>query len=79
MAGMGSAMIRGIMKKHKVASLPEMLKTAAELGVEINICEMSMNLMGFKKEEMIDYPGMKICGVATFIADASESKVQMFI
>jgi peroxiredoxin family protein len=79
MAGMGTAMIKGIMKKHKVASLPELIKTAGELGVEINVCEMSMNLMGFKKEELIDYPGLNICGVATFIADASESKVQMFI
>ena len=56
-----------------------MFKTAGELGIQINICEMSMNLMGFKKEEMIDYPNMKICGVATFLADASESKVQLFI
>jgi peroxiredoxin family protein len=79
MAGMGTAMIKGIMKKHKVSSLPELIKTAGELGVEINVCEMSMNLMGFKKEELIDYPGLNICGVATFIADASESKVQMFI
>ena len=79
MGGMGTAMIKGIMKKHKVASLPEMFKTAGELGVEINICEMSMNLMGFKKEEMIDYPGMNICGVATFLSDAQESKIQLFI
>jgi len=79
MAGMGTAMIKGIMKKHKVASLDEMFKTAGELGIEINICEMSMNLMGFKKEEMIDYPHMNICGVATYIADASESKIQLFI
>ena len=79
MAGMGTAMIKSIMKKHIVASLPELIKTAGELGVEINVCEMSMNLMGFKKEELIDYPGLNICGVATFIADASESKVQMFI
>jgi peroxiredoxin family protein len=79
MCGMGTAMIKGIMKKHKVASLPEMLKTAAELGVEINICEMSMNLMGFKKEEMIDYPNMTVCGVATFLSDAQESKIQLFI
>ena len=79
MCGMGTAMIKGIMKKHKVSSLPELLKIAGELGVEINVCEMSMNLMGFKKEELIDYPGLNICGVATFIADASESKVQMFI
>lgn len=79
MCGMGTAMIKGIMKKHKVASLDEMFATAGELGVEINICEMSMNLMGFKKEEMIDYPHMNVCGVATFLADASESKVQLFI
>jgi peroxiredoxin family protein len=79
MAGMGTAMIKGIMKKNKVASLPEMFKTAGEIGVEINICEMSMNLMGFKKEEMIDYPNMTICGVATFLSDAQESKIQLFI
>jgi peroxiredoxin family protein len=79
MAGMGTSMIKGIMKKHKVASLPEMFKTAGELGIQINICEMSMNLMGFKKEEMIDYPKMTICGVATFLSDAQESKIQLFI
>ncbi|HQH18508.1 MAG TPA: DsrE/DsrF/DrsH-like family protein [Bacteroidales bacterium] len=79
MMGMGTCMIKGIMKKNNVASLEEMFKTAGELGIQINICEMSMNLMGFKKEEMIDYPNMKICGVATFLADASESKVQLFI
>ena len=79
MGGMGTAMIKGIMKKHKVASLEEMFKTAGELGVEINICEMSMNLMGFKKEEMINYPGINICGVATFLSDAQESKIQLFI
>ena len=79
MCGMGTSMIKGIMKKHKVASLEEMFKIAGENGVEINICEMSMNLMGFKKEEMIDYPGMNICGVATFLSDAQESKIQLFI
>jgi len=79
MGGIGTAMIKGIMKKHKVASLEEMFKTAGELGVEINICEMSMNLMGFKKEEMINYPGINICGVATFLSDAQESKIQLFI
>ncbi|MCX6245623.1 MAG: DsrE/DsrF/DrsH-like family protein [Bacteroidetes bacterium] len=79
MAGMGTAMIKSIMKKHKVASLPEMFKIAGELGIDINICEMSMNLMGFKKEEMIDYPNMTVCGVATFLSDAQESKIQLFI
>jgi peroxiredoxin family protein len=79
MCGMGTAMIKGIMKKHKVASLEEMFQTAGELGVEINICEMSMNLMGFKREEMIDYPHMTVCGVGTYLSDAQESKIQLFI
>lgn len=79
MMGMGTGMMKGLMKKKNVASLEQMFKTAGELGVQINICEMSMDLMGFKREEMIDYPHMNVCGVATFLADASESKVQLFI
>jgi peroxiredoxin family protein len=79
MMGMGTSMMKGLMKKKNVASLGEMFKIAGELGVEINICEMSMDLMGFRKEEMIDYPNLTVCGVATFLADASESKVQLFI
>jgi peroxiredoxin family protein len=79
MNGMGTSMIKGIMKKNKVASVEEMFLTAGELGIQINICEMSMNLMGFKREEMIDYPHMSVCGVATFLADAAESKIQLFI
>ena len=79
MCGMGTSMIKGLMKKNNVASLDQMFTYAEELAVEFNVCEMSMNLMGFKKEELIDYPYMNICGVATFLADASESKVQLFI
>jgi peroxiredoxin family protein len=79
MMGMGTGMMKGLMKKKNVASLEQMFKTAGELGIEINICEMSMDLMGFKREEMIDYPHMNICGVATFLADAQESKIQLFI
>jgi peroxiredoxin family protein len=79
MAGMGTAMIRDLMKKKHVASLEEMIATAAELGVEINICQMSMDLMGFKKEEMIDYPNLKYVGVGSYLADAGESRVQLFI
>ncbi len=79
MEGMGKDMIKGIMKKKNIASPREMLTTAGELGVQIDICEMSMDLMGFKKEEMIDYPNLGYCGVATFLADAGESSVQLFI
>lgn len=79
MKGLGKDMIKGIMKHKNIASPEEMLATACELGVQIDICEMSMDLMGFKKEEMIDYPNLGYCGVATFLADAGESSIQLFI
>jgi peroxiredoxin family protein len=40
---------------------------------------MSMDLMGFKKEEMVDYPGLEVCGVATMLSHAKESAIQFFI
>ena len=79
MAGMGTAMMKSLMKKKNVASLDEMFEMAAELGVKIYICEMSMSLMGFKKEEFIDYPNLEYVGVATFLEQAKNSKVQLFI
>ena len=79
MAGMGTGMLKDLMKKKHVSSLEELIAIASELGVEINICQMSMDLMGFKKEEMIDYPKLNYCGVATYLADAGESRVQLFI
>ena len=79
MAGIGTEMLKSLMKKKNVASLEEMFQTAGELGVEICVCQMSMDLMGFKKEEMIDYPHLEYCGVGSFLADAEESKIQLFI
>ncbi len=79
MAGMGTAMLKDLMRKKNAPSLDQLFEMAAALGVEIKICEMSMDLMGFKREEMIDYPNLDYCGVATFLAEAKESSVQMFI
>ncbi len=79
MAGMGTAMLKDLMRKKNAPSLDKLFELAAMLGVQIKICEMSMDLMGFKREEMIDYPQLEYCGVATFLAEAKESSVQMFI
>ncbi len=79
MGGIGPKMIKMLMKKQNVLSLEQMFKEAGELGIEIVVCEMSMGLMGFKKEEMIDYPNLKYAGAATFVADAGESSIQLFI
>jgi peroxiredoxin family protein len=56
-----------------------MIALAAELEVKIYICEMSMDLMGFRPEEMIDYPGREFVGVAKFLQEAGDSKIQLFI
>ena len=79
MGGMGTTMMKSLMKKKNVASLEEMIALAEELGVRIYVCEMSMDLMGFKREEFIDYKGMDFAGVATFLQEAQNSKVQLFI
>ncbi len=79
MGGMGTAMMKGLMKKKNVASLEEMIALAGELGVRIFICELSMDLMGFKREEMITYPDLTYCGVAKFLQEAIGSKIQLFI
>lgn len=79
MAGMGPLIIKYLMKKQNVLSLDQMFIEAGELGIEITVCEMSMNLMGFKREEIIDYPHLRYAGAATFIADAGESSMQLFI
>jgi len=79
MGGLGTAMMKSLMQKKNVASLDQMIEMAAELGVRIYVCEMSMDLMGFKREEMIDYPGLDYVGVAKFLEEAMNSRIQLFI
>ncbi|NLM36039.1 MAG: FAD-dependent oxidoreductase [Clostridiales bacterium] len=77
MAGIGPKMIRGIMKKNNVNSLEELIQSAIDSGVEIVACQMSMELLGLKKEELID--GVKIGGVGYYLGEAEESNVNLFI
>lgn len=79
MAGGGPLMIRHIMKKKGVASVEEMIELSKELGVELNVCTMSMDLLGMKEEELIDYPGRSFCGVAKFLETAAPGKLTMFL
>ena len=79
MAGMGPRMIRSVMKARGVKSLEELMKEAAEFGVRIHVCEMSMGVMGLKEGEMIDYPNLDYVGVGSFIQMISESKQVVFL
>lgn len=77
MAGMGTAMIKGIMKKKNVNSLPELIQSALDNGVRVQACQMSMDLMGIQKEELLD--NIETVGVATFIHASDESNATIFI
>jgi len=77
MGGMGTAMIKGIMKKKNVSSLPELIQSALDNGVRVQACQMSMDLMGIRKEELID--GIETVGVATFIHASDESNATIFV
>lgn len=77
MLGMGPMMIRLVMKQKNVSSLEELIAQAREQGVTLMACQMSMDVMGIKKEELLD--GVEIGGVATYLGEAEEADVNLFI
>ncbi|MCX7695305.1 MAG: FAD-dependent oxidoreductase [Caloramator sp.] len=77
MGGIGAKMIRGIMKKKNISSLEELIEQAKANGVKLVACSMSMDVMGIKKEELID--GVEIGGVAAYLGEAEQSNVNLFI
>jgi NADPH-dependent 2,4-dienoyl-CoA reductase/sulfur reductase-like enzyme/peroxiredoxin family protein/TusA-related sulfurtransferase/rhodanese-related sulfurtransferase len=77
MGGMGLAMIKGIMKKKNVPSLPDLIASAQAAGVKLVACRMSMDLMGIKREELID--GIEEGGVAMYLDRAEAGNVNLFI
>ena len=77
MGGMGTAMMKRIMKDKNVDSLDALIQKAIKSGVRIVACTMSMDVMGIKKEELID--GVEFAGVGSYLGDAEESNVNLFI
>lgn len=77
MMGMGSKMIRGIMKKKNIDSLESLIRQAMDNGVEFIACQMTMDMMGIKKEELLD--GVTVGGVASYMQKAEEAGVNLFI
>jgi len=77
MAGMGAKMIRSIMKSKGVSSLEELVESAKAHGVHLVACQMSMDIMGIHKEELID--GVELGGVSTFLGSGEQSDMSLFI
>jgi len=77
MLGMGTKMMRGIMKKYNVYPPEELLKMFIQNGGKVIACSMTMNLMGIKREELID--GIEEGGVGTYLSFAEKSGINLFI
>ena len=77
MAGAGLKMMKSIMKQKNVNTLPDFIESAMRSGVKIVACSMTMDIMGIKKEELID--GVEIGGVAMYLAEAESGNFNLFI
>ena len=78
MAGMGPMMMRQLAREHKVAEPTELLEMAQQLGVKLWPCQMSLDLMGLKRDDLIDGLPESV-GAATALQRMSESEIQLFI
>jgi peroxiredoxin family protein len=76
-AGMGAPMMKKVMKGAGAMSLEELVDSAREQGVKFVACTLSMDILGFKEEEMID--GLEYAGVAAYLGEADEANVNLFI
>ncbi|MBB6284526.1 DsrE/DsrF/DrsH-like family protein [Geobacillus subterraneus] len=76
-AGIGPKLIKKVIKKHNAMPLPQLIEMAKEQGVKLVACQMTVDLLGLKPEELID--GIEFAGVAAYLADASEGNVNLFI
>jgi peroxiredoxin family protein len=76
--GVGTRMMQTVMKQNKMPGVPELMETALDLGVRFIACTTTMGLMGISKETLID--GIdQFAGVTTYLAEARQGSVNLFI
>jgi peroxiredoxin family protein len=75
--GMGPRFFRTLMKRNNVQPLSEMVETASQLGVRLIACRMSMGIMGVREAELLD--DIDYGGVATYLCNASDANLNLFI
>jgi NADPH-dependent 2,4-dienoyl-CoA reductase/sulfur reductase-like enzyme/peroxiredoxin family protein/rhodanese-related sulfurtransferase/TusA-related sulfurtransferase len=77
MAGMGTAMMKHVMAQKHVDTPQQLLDNARRQGLRLVACSMSMDVMGLRQEELLD--GVEIGGAASFLAEADQSNVTLFV
>jgi peroxiredoxin family protein len=77
MLGMGTKMMRAVMKDKNVSSLADLIASAQKAGIEIIACQMTMDVMGLRMEELIE--GVEAGGVGYYLGKAEDSNLNLFI
>lgn len=77
MGGLGATMMRGLMAKKGVPTVAELLENLQSGGAELVACQMSMDIMGFKREELIG--GLSFGGVGAYLGRTDEANTNLFI
>lgn len=77
MTAMATSMMKGWMGKVNVPSIPELMEVAKDSGVKLIGCQMTMDVMGIKHEDLIE--GVEVGGAATYLAAASQAQINLFV
>jgi len=77
MAGIGKAMLKEMMEENDTPDLTAFLKGAQKKGVNFFACKLSLDVMGFKPEELL--PDVKIITAQDYLKDAMEASIELFI
>lgn len=77
MLGLGPVFFKMMMRQNHVETLPDLIALARDMGVRLIACQMSMGVMGIRQEELID--GLDYGGVGTYLGEACDSKITLFI
>jgi len=76
--GLGTSMMKRVMRQHRMPGIPELMETAQDLGVRFIACTTTMGLMGITKDTLIE--GIDhLAGVTTYLAEAKQGSVNLFI
>lgn len=76
--GIGTSMMKRVMRDHRMPGIPELIETAQDLGVHFIACTTTMGLMGITKDTLIEGVD-QLAGVTTYLAEAKQGTVNLFI
>lgn len=76
--GLGTNMMKRVMRQHRMPGIPELMQTAQDLGVKFIACTTTMGLMGITKETLVEGVD-QLAGVTTYLVEAKQGSVNLFI